>query len=274
LTLRLLSESPEYVFAPGTFDVRGWKVMTPSSQDAIGVARDLVLDTSNCPRYLAVVLEAGDGVLIPIGEARVDAAKDEICIPGLTPEQLQDLPRFSGRAAGLTPEYEAALCKALTPQSQAETVASHATELLSMNAKDEFKVDGCDDDPRGWIVRMGENHSVGTVRDLLFDTNVLKVRHLVVELAGAHQEARSVLVPSVYAQLDGANREVRVDAISTPDLERLPTYRGIPVAASQEDVTLEVFTGGSTAGDQYRHPRFNPSHFFGPRQNAARATAA
>ena len=99
-----LSDAPEWKVADGDCDVRGWTVHC-SSLEAIGIARELLVDTfARKARYIVVALGAdaahpeGDHVIIPVGVIEIDERADRLLVPSLKRSQVATLPVYDGDA--------------------------------------------------------------------------------------------------------------------------------------------------------------------------------
>jgi len=110
--LGALGELDNFEIAKNIPDPRGWDVMTADGSK-IGKVHELIVDTGALrTRYIdvsldrrALQLDSDRDVLIPIGDARLDGAADEVVIEKLTVQQLADLPEFTH--VEITREYEA-----------------------------------------------------------------------------------------------------------------------------------------------------------------------
>lgn len=107
-----LGDLDNFEIAKDIPDPRGWDVMTADGSK-IGKVHELIVDTGALrTRYIDVSLDKRTlrldkdrDVLIPIGDARLDSAADEVVIDKLTVRQLADLPEF--KHVEITREYEA-----------------------------------------------------------------------------------------------------------------------------------------------------------------------
>jgi hypothetical protein len=75
----------------------------------------------------------------------------------------------------------------------------------------------------------------------------LKVRYLdvVVRASSSDRPERDVLVPIEAVDLDAPSEQVRVRALSTPDLEALPRFGGLPIEADYERRLRSHFVGSA-----------------------------
>lgn len=109
--MKPLGDLDNFEIAKNIPDPRGWDVMTADGSK-IGKVHELIVDTgARRARYIdvsldkkALSLDKERDVLIPIGDARLDSAADEVVIDKLTARQLADLPEF--KHVQITREYE------------------------------------------------------------------------------------------------------------------------------------------------------------------------
>jgi hypothetical protein len=264
-----LSDTAEYHFPDGIFDLRGWEVRTMKDGEKAGEIEDLLLDDSGSIRYLDVdIAAARKHVLLPIERARVDEAESVVWVPGLSLSQFEEVPRYDHDPDTLTDEYQDQVAAAYswTPpprrgvvrESQAPEPAAapgrtpRSGPLASLTEMGQYEVVAGDDDPRGWDLVMSDQRRVGKVHDLLIDPAALKVRYLDCVLtapeAGHPAGGRHILVPIGYTRLDGREKIVYVDAISSAAVTELPSYPGVPLAPEDEDRIHEIFAPGSRGG--------------------------
>ena len=105
-----ISQNPNFTFPQGTLDVRGWEVRTAQDNEKVGKVHDLVLGDGGQFRYLEVDTGGfftAKRVLLPFGWAQVDEREDVIWVPGMTKEQLKELPEYRGDLSAITNDYEA-----------------------------------------------------------------------------------------------------------------------------------------------------------------------
>jgi hypothetical protein len=114
-------------------------------------------------------------------------------------------------------------------------------ELVELEQLKGFRVAAGDADPRGWTVVSCDDDAVGTVRTLLIDTALLKVRFLVCDL---HPPiARAVVLPVSYARLDPDQKRLIFDLTHTETFGRLPSYFDVPPTKETEDLIHELVAG-------------------------------
>lgn len=114
--LQELDES-DFEIVDGQPDIRGWDVKT--GNEKIGEVDELILDARERKvRYMvvdldddALDLDNDRKVLIPIGMAQLHEKDDDVIVPGITLEQLRQLPEYD--SDHLTDETEYAISSAL-----------------------------------------------------------------------------------------------------------------------------------------------------------------
>ena len=171
--------------------------------------------------------------------------------------------------------------------------------VVPLNQLSDFKVAEGDPDVRGWEVQSADGRKIGSVDELLIDTNAMKVRYLDVEVdRGMVAEGgdRHVLIPIGYARLERDGDRVIVDNLSASDLGTLPAYDHAPLTRDFETSVRDSFTArpsgttgttgalgaaglgaagttgttgtGRTADDFYGHEGFDDNRFYGARREA------
>jgi len=269
-----LSDQPDYTFPPGTFDVRGWDVRTMADDEKVGKIDDIILDDSGNPRYLDVDLGLFQKhVLLPIDQARMDETQDLVLVPGMTKDQLKDVPAYDHDPNRITGEYERQLATAYTGAAAGARSGSRSGftgdrpelrsggegRLAMLSDLDDFTVAEGDPDPRDWEVTASDGRTIGQVKDLVVDTSAMKVRYLDVDvdeeaLGATELRDRHVLIPIGYARLDEDEDQVFVDAISSADVSRLPAFEGLPLRRDTEDRIFGFFSGRMTGEERPRQP--------------------
>lgn len=274
-----LSQDLAYRFALGTFDVRGWRVETAVDNERVGNVDDLLVDEGGRPRYLDIDLGGlRKHVLLPIGQARVDADAEVVRLPDLSKDQLERIPAYTHDLATLTRDYEIGLSRVydgvyrgaapepgglevLNPPVPSSAPSAGAGRLVEMqDLEGGYRIAEGDGDPRGWDVLGSHGEKVGEVDELLVDTALEKVRYLDCRL-GERGRGRHVLIPVGYARLDPEQQNVMVDLLSGSEVEGLPTYEGLPLDPGYEQELLAAFSTGGT-DDLYRAPRYSPERFY------------
>ena len=144
----------------------------------------------------------------------------------------------------------------------------------------EVRVANGEPDIRGWEVVGQDRRTIGTVHDLVVDTDALKVRYVDVEIRRDAIDAdrdRHVLIPIGYARLDEDDDRVLVNNIASIAAESLPEYGHAPVTREEEVELHRSYTDASPAAgamperdqDYYGHERFDDTRFWGTRHRAA-----
>jgi uncharacterized protein (TIGR02271 family) len=115
--------------------------------------------------------------------------------------------------------------------------AGGASQLGRLNDLDEFKVADGYPDPRGWDVKTGDGRKLGTVDDLIVDTQAMRVRYVSVELdrsagqlardaATPGDQERHTLLPVGSVELDDQHDDVLVHGYTLEQVTGLPRYAG------------------------------------------------
>jgi uncharacterized protein (TIGR02271 family) len=130
---------------------------------------------------------------------------------------------------------------------------------------------------KGWDVKDDQGNKIGEVDELIFDTQALKVRYLVVDLEGNtfDIEDRDVLVSIGLAKLNDENDDVILAGVTAEQLRALPEYDDDHLTPEMETSIRNVFSGtalatgaalsGSNAGndaDFYNHDHFNEDNLY------------
>ncbi|MEQ8661209.1 MAG: photosynthetic reaction center subunit H [Gammaproteobacteria bacterium] len=105
-------------------------------------------------------------------------------------------------------------------------------KIVPLRAAPGFGVESRDPDPRGMTVYGCDGIAGGIVRDLWLDRADVMFRYLEVATGNAEDDARTILLPINFAQVDGARRRVRVLAVKGEH------FAGAPVRREADQVTL------------------------------------
>jgi uncharacterized protein (TIGR02271 family) len=139
-------------------------------------------------------------------------------------------------------------------------------------------------DIRGWDVKDEAGKTFGEVKDLIFDTQSLKVRYMVVDLDDKDFDLndREVLVPIGIGELHEKGDDVILPGVTAAQLTALPEYKDT-VSANDEYTIRNVFAGVGAAGlgaaaattagadnDFYNHEHYNQDNLY-KRRNALTA---
>jgi sporulation protein YlmC with PRC-barrel domain len=138
--MKPLGDLDNFEIAKNIPDPRGWDVMTADGSK-IGKVHELIVDTgARRARYIdvsldrkALSLDKDRDVLIPIGDAQLDSAADEVVIDKLTARQLADLPEF--KHVEITREYEASVL----PNFGTAPITTSETDFYNARHFDEKK---------------------------------------------------------------------------------------------------------------------------------------
>lgn len=169
------------------------------------------------------------------------------------------------------------------PESDRETTP----RLVHLADVHDLRVADGDPDIRGWAVRTAGGEKVGTVKDLIVDTRLMKVRYIEARIDRETLNTsgdRYVLIPIGSARLDDVKDDVYLDA-AVVDPRSLPPYDRSPVSREYEQYLQERFpttgahdapiaeavdaeTAGAPAVDDafYADVRYDDGRFLGARR--------
>ncbi|MGH7504196.1 MAG: PRC-barrel domain-containing protein [Longimicrobiales bacterium] len=292
MALRPLSRLTKFSFAPGTFDVRAFEVRTLADDEDVGTVDDVLVDENGNARYMDIDVGVfRKHVLLPVGQARVDADDDIVWVTGMTRAQLKDIPEWHhdtdlldvgyesrlGRAYSDTyrddryydrPEYNATWWHGTEREPPASAdVGTRRARLRRLSELDDYEVADDDPDPRGWDVQSADGRSIGRVDELIVEPAAMKARYLDVELDASALELdgnRHVLIPVGFAELDPDDDRVKLNTVRSSDLATLPAHTGA-IERSYEDTLNERYAGGLTSENRYAHPMYRVDIFYGAR---------
>lgn len=142
--------------------------------------------------------------------------------------------------------------------------------VVPIDSVKDFKIADGNPDVRGWEVLASDGQTIGTVKNLLVDTRVMKVRYLEMATAAGQGGGRRVLIPIGYARLDRGSDRVLVDELRSTDVAGLPSYGNQPLTRDDETTLRQRFdTSYSTPpvahNDFYEHKHFDDQRFYGRR---------
>jgi uncharacterized protein (TIGR02271 family) len=155
--------------------------------------------------------------------------------------------------------------------------------VIPIDQLSDFKVADGDPDVRGWDVVASDGRRIGEIKNLLVDTEAMKVRYLDMkvdtDLLREDQE-RHALIPVGYARLDRDDNNVIVEELSSQDVSTLPEYTSEPVTRDYETRVRQRWdtsydTGTERTGDRdfYAHEGYDDNRFYGRgRGNEERVT--
>jgi hypothetical protein len=258
-------------------DVRNWTVRTLIDDASVGAVHQLLIDQQAAPRYLDLALEGERCVLVPIGQARADRTRQIVWLPGLAAYQLEAIPTFNhgpltrGEEVRMLNAYAAALAGATSrygyrvqsARRRRPPAAHDPDRLVPLSAHPEWNLALGEADPRGWPVIDRSGLVRGTIRDLLADLAIRRVRYAVAELETTAGATRSVLVPVEFLQLDAGAAQTMLPVFNDALLAALPDFMEAAPDRASESAILELFGQALAEEDFYAHPRFDATSFFG-----------
>lgn len=274
MPLSRLSRRDDFQFSEGMRDVRGFEVRTDLDDNKVGKVDDVLVDDTGAPRYLDVDLGfLKKHVLLPVGHARSDREDEVVRVRGMVKEDFEAIPEAV--EGEVNREYETRLAGAYDERLTGDrlygrpaytgwsrtgrrTQAPEPVERVDQLSELEVAEDS--PDPRGWDVVTADRERVGRVDHLIGDTEAMKVRYLSVEMVG--DTDRKVLIPTGYVDLDRDAKEVRLNALETENVRRLPEYRGSFDRAHAERIHTEL-DRVDLGPRWYEHPRYSTRGLYG-----------
>jgi len=148
------------------------------------------------------------------------------------------------------------LLAGLGPGSYAEradipdVTLSGAPRIVPLRADASFHLESRDPDPRGMEVIGADRGVAGIVRDVWIDRAEVVIRYLEVEVSGTGG-AKLVLLPMGLARVNGRNRKVNVDAITSNQFGGVPGHRDPAEVTLLEEDRIYGYYG---AGKLYATP--------------------
>ena len=130
---------------------------------------------------------------------------------------------------------------------------------------------------KGWDVKNAQGKTIGEVDELIFDTQALKVRYIVLELREnvSDMKSRNVLVPIGLAELHKEDDEVILPSVSADQFSALPDYKKDTITDQDETSIRIAFAGAglaagnkvlqdtdSSTGDFYDHQHFDENSLY------------
>ena len=118
-------------------------------------------------------------------------------------------------------------------------------------------------DIRGWKVKNDQNVVIGKVDELLFDTESLRVRYLILDLDGKpiNLASRDVIIPIGLAVLDKGDNIVLLPEVNVGHLATLPEYKKGHLTIATEREVRHVFA--PSEGVKYEDPDYyDPKEFY------------
>ncbi|HEX6694680.1 MAG TPA: hypothetical protein VF035_08300 [Longimicrobiales bacterium] len=94
--LQPLSELTHYRIAENEPDIEDWRFVA-GGDNTDGTIRDVIVDVGALKvRYVAIELNSGKVVLVPIGFMSLSEENETLCAPALTAQDLEALPAYDG----------------------------------------------------------------------------------------------------------------------------------------------------------------------------------
>jgi len=126
-----------------------------------------------------------------------------------------------------------------TPELTSDGVPS----IVPMRVEPTASVERRDADPRGMNVIGGDRRTAGTVSDIWIDRGEPQIRYLEVALADA--PGKTVMLPMIFAKIDGFRKVVNVDAIFAAHFANVPGLRSPDsVTKLEEDRITAYYAAG------------------------------
>lgn len=146
--------------------------------------------------------------------------------------------------------------------------------LYRLKELEDYKVADEDVDVRGWDVYDMDKEKFGTIRDLIVDPEVEKVRYLDViatsDLSVRGGE-RHLLIPVGVARIDGEEDKVFISEIDKDLLKKYPDYKGAAVTRDYEHTIVETLRGQRPSDvseeEFYNHELYSDKDFYGARKD-------
>ncbi|MEM9168559.1 MAG: photosynthetic reaction center subunit H [Pseudomonadota bacterium] len=124
--------------------------------------------------------------------------------------------------------------------------------IVPFRAGDGYDVANEDADPRGMTVYGGDGRAAGKVVDLWIDRSEAIIRYLEVEV-GDEPTTRRVLLPTPFANVDGARKRVTVFALFAEHFKDVPgTASPMQVTRLEEDKITGYYGGGTLYASKER----------------------
>ncbi len=129
-----------------------------------------------------------------------------------------------------------------------EMEEQHRTTYLEPLRGSDFEIADHQSDITGWEVVDTDGNDIGEVEDLIFDSNELKVRYLIVRLsAEISSSSKAVLMPIGVVDLDEDDDEVIVPGVSEAFLKSLPEYEPGKVLSPAAELAIRYAFLGEDA---------------------------
>jgi sporulation protein YlmC with PRC-barrel domain len=261
-------------------DLRGTPVVDVEGAAIGSVFGALAEVNSGLIRYIDVAIDrAPKHVLVPIGHARVDREDGgaRMKLRAATIEDLDAVPTYDPSEGHVDEPFERSVLSSLGRLFYGERYYAHpsydhnglyagdhpivrtgeeaAAEarpagLVPLRQLGGYRIADGAPDVRGWRVVAGDGAAVGSVSDLIVDTEAETIRYLVI----SDHDAPEALVPIGYSRVDRTNRRVELPVLAAEDIPALRVYQqGEPVSRTVENAvrtTIEQLLSGSRRFDR------------------------
>ena len=244
-------------------DLRGTPVVDVDGVSVGSVFGALAEANSGLIRYVDVAIErAPKHVLVPIGHARVDREEGGAVVKlrAASIDDLDAVPTYDPNEGTVDEPFERSVLSSLGRLFYGERYYAHPAYdhnglyagdhpivrvgevpaspdaavpgLVPLRQLAGYRIADGAPDVRGWSVIAGDGTGVGTVADLVVDTDAETIRYLVV----ADDQPAAALIPIGYSRVDRRNRRVELPVLDPEDLRGLRVYQtGDPVSRAVEN---------------------------------------
>jgi hypothetical protein len=131
---------------------------------------------------------------------------------------------------------------------------------------------------KGWKVENDSGQTIGKVDELIFDTQALKVRYMVIDLEDNewNMNSREVLVPIGLAELDSENDHVILPGVTLDQILLLPDYHENDLTPETEGAVRDAFATAEATevlrpterpDDFYNHEHFDENRLYRRRRS-------
>jgi PRC-barrel domain/Domain of unknown function (DUF2382) len=135
-----------------------------------------------------------------------------------------------------------------------------------------FEIKEGEPDIRGWKVKNDQNQEIGKVDELLFDTDSMRVRYLIIDLNGKplNLASRDVIIPIGLAELDTTDNIILLPEVTVGHLASLPEYKKGKITIETERAIRNVFAPKGAVNyvdpDYYDPKEFYDNQYFNERR--------
>lgn len=150
-------------------------------------------------------------------------------------------------------------------------VAENTDRLVRLKTMKKHRVASGDHDIRGWDVVTSDHKRVGSVDDLVFDTESMRTRYVVIRVDRKILDTKSdshMLLPIAGASLDPNDKRVYLEEIDSERLLAVPPYDNRRITRDYERLIRDMFRwndGGARragTGDFYDHPAYSEGRMY------------